>query len=168
MYTKQLPNPPLPGRYVTYLRQIPLSDYQVYPRFFCYMVSAQKTVLDSEIVSAITEIFTKCPKILMLLAFDSDQSEFQAAPHTDKTRQGGGINFYIDLGGDNVYTRWWRATDMPLTMEGQFVSPVDYHKLREVSSYKFDTQHWYWFDSKTIHSVDRSDRPRKILAAAFD
>lgn len=85
-------------------------------------------------------------------------------PHSDRVRTVG-INYYIDLGGDNVQTIFYDKHD-PLTDKiGGHVEP--YENLKSLSTIKFTKDIWYAIDTRHYHSVENIMTKRYLLSLSF-
>ena len=72
-------------------------------------------------------------------------------PHTDRVRTAS-INFYIELGGDNVSTVFYDKKDLVSDTVGGNVLP--YKEVSAQHEYLFDTGTWYLLNSRNFHSVE--------------
>jgi len=85
-------------------------------------------------------------------------------PHTDRIRTLS-INYYIELGGDNVNTVFYDKRDQDDDMIGGNV--LSYNQLQIKNKYKFKTGFWYLLDSKRFHSVENIMTSRIMLGLSF-
>jgi hypothetical protein len=85
-------------------------------------------------------------------------------PHTDRYRSTA-INYYIELGGDNVNTVFYDKRDQDDDMIGGNI--LSYNQLQIKNKYKFETGFWYLLDSKRFHSVENIMTSRIILGLSF-
>ena len=86
------------------------------------------------------------------------------APHTDKVRTLG-VNYYIDLGGNNVSTIFYdkHAPDDD-TIGGNVLS---YSQVNVKTTYTFEVGPWYLLTSRRYHSVENIKTERIILGLSF-
>lgn len=81
-------------------------------------------------------------------------------PHCDRTRYLA-INFYIDLGGDNVYTHFYDyvRTSNDLTESVN----LKFNQVTEVAKYKFNTNEWVCYGVQQCHAVSGVQTTRVFL-----
>ena len=85
-------------------------------------------------------------------------------PHTDRVRTLS-INYYIDLGGDNVSTIFYDKQDPTDDQVGGHVLP--YNEVKAQSKYIFDTDTWYLLNSRKFHSVENIKTSRIVFGISF-
>lgn len=85
-------------------------------------------------------------------------------PHSDRVRTIG-INYYIELGGDNVQTVFYDKHDPIDDTIGGHVEP--YENLKPLSCIKFSKNTWYAIDSRQYHSVENILTKRYLLSLSF-
>lgn len=85
-------------------------------------------------------------------------------PHTDRVRTIA-INYYIDLGGDNVETVLYSNYVSPDEKFGGKVLP--YREAIVDKKYKFSTGEWYAMNSRQYHSVENIETTRCILTLSI-
>lgn len=76
------------------------------------------------------------------------------------------VNYYVDLGGDDVTTVFYDKVD-PVDDEagGYVLSHSDLPKV--TGSIKFKSNQWYLFNSRNYHSVENITGTRYILGFSF-
>ena len=84
-------------------------------------------------------------------------------PHSDRVRSIG-INYYIELGGDNVQTVFY-TKHREITDPGGVI--VSYDGLVVDSQYKFDTDKWYAINSMQYHSVENLLTTRLMIGISI-
>ena len=85
-------------------------------------------------------------------------------PHTDRVRTTS-INFYIDLGGDNVSTVFYDRQDLISDTVGGNVLP--YKEVSAQQEYFFKANTWYLMNSRNFHSVENIKTTRIIFGLSF-
>ena len=85
-------------------------------------------------------------------------------PHTDRVRTLS-INYYIELGGDNVTTVFYDKQDPINDLAGGNVLP--YNEVVEQTKYMFDTNTWYLLNSRKFHSVENIKTSRIVFGLSF-
>lgn len=85
-------------------------------------------------------------------------------PHTDRARSIG-INYYIDMGGENVQTVFYNKCDPPEEKTGGNVLP--YETLSVDTQFKFLPNTWYAINTKQYHSVENIETTRCILSLSI-
>ena len=83
-------------------------------------------------------------------------------PHTDKVRTAS-INFYIELGGNNVKTIFYDKKDL----ESEETKILPYKDVSAQQEYVFDTDTWYLLNSRNFHSVENINTTRIIFGLSF-
>lgn len=86
-------------------------------------------------------------------------------PHTDKVRTAS-INFYIELGGNNVKTIFYDKESVT-DIAGKNVDVLPYKDVSAQQEYLFDTDTWYLLNSRNFHSVENIKTTRIILGISF-
>jgi hypothetical protein len=86
------------------------------------------------------------------------------APHSDRVRSVG-INFYIDLGGDNVSTVFYDKHDPEDDLQGGH--NARYEDLTKVSEHFCNDSTWYVFDTRQYHSVENIKTTRVMLSISL-
>jgi hypothetical protein len=86
------------------------------------------------------------------------------APHSDRVRNVG-INFYIDLGGENVSTVFYDKHDPADDLVGGH--NARYEDLNKVSESVCNTEGWYVFDTRQYHSVENIETSRIMLTISL-
>jgi hypothetical protein len=93
-------------------------------------------------------------------------------PHTDYKRKFA-INYFIDTGGENVITSWYRETNKPIyNREHYHVGPkqsngneiVKYEDLELLDSVKCQKNKWYIIRTDVIHGVANLNGIRKFIS----
>lgn len=85
-------------------------------------------------------------------------------PHIDKQRAIA-INFYIDLGGDNVETIFYDTVDPnEIKHEGKV---LPYNKVRPTNKFCLPKDNWYILDVTKFHSVENIETSRIILTISI-
>ena len=85
-------------------------------------------------------------------------------PHTDRVRTAS-INFYIELGGNNVSTIFYDKEDLASDTVGGNVLP--YKEVSAQQEYFFNTGTWYLMNSRNFHSVENIKTTRIIFGLSF-
>lgn len=85
-------------------------------------------------------------------------------PHTDRVRTAS-INFYIELGGNNVNTIFYDKKDLASDRIGGNV--LSYTDVSAQQEYLFQTDTWYLLNSRNYHSVENIKTTRIILGLSF-
>jgi hypothetical protein len=92
-------------------------------------------------------------------------------PHVDMERTYA-FNYYIDTGGENTYTTWYKEKNQPLirkvrppiykypTVEGE----IDYANLTELYKLQVIPNIWYWLRTDVVHGVKNLTGVRKYLS----
>lgn len=83
-------------------------------------------------------------------------------PHCDRLRYLA-INFYIDLGGNNVETKFYNYN----RQDGADMSEAHnlrFNDIEEIISYKFQTGRWYCYNVQQCHAVSGVETARIFLA----
>ena len=76
-----------------------------------------------------------------------------------------GINFYIDLGGDNVSTVFYDKHDPEDDLVGGH--NARYEDLTKVSEHFCNDSTWYVFDTRQYHSVENIESTRVMLTISL-
>ena len=86
-------------------------------------------------------------------------------PHSDRLRHVV-LNYYVELGGENVVTTFYDKYDDPTDKVGGYV--VKYGDLNIMNQYITKKGTWYNFNSRQYHSVENIEDRRIILSIAVD
>ena len=85
-------------------------------------------------------------------------------PHTDRVRTAS-VNFYIELGGNNVSTIFYDRKDLANDKVGGNI--LTYKEVSAQQEYFFNTDTWYLMNSRNFHSVENIKTTRIILGLSF-
>jgi hypothetical protein len=93
------------------------------------------------------------------------------AIHSDINRRWA-LNYMTDLGGDDVWTTWYREINKPIyrfKIHGQpsDTGPVRYEKLTELASVKLENRKWYLLRVDILHDVHIIKTERKSITISF-
>lgn len=87
-------------------------------------------------------------------------------PHVDPDihKKNTRLNYWLDLGGSNVITNWYKPTEEYKHCSWPEVVPIPYERLELIESHKIERCVWYDGDWAThIHSVENLEGPRVFL-----
>jgi len=83
-------------------------------------------------------------------------------PHCDRLRHLA-INFYIELGGNNVETKFYDYNRQDRSDMSEAFN-LRFSEIKETASYKFQTNRWYCYDVQQCHAVSGVETNRIFLA----
>ena len=80
-------------------------------------------------------------------------------PHIDRQR-GVAVNYYLEMGGDNIDTVFYDATKNTTA-----IGAVNYHydSVSKLSQYRFQKDQWYAYEVSRCHSVENIETTRIIF-----
>lgn len=104
--------------------------------------------------------------ILAVIGIIINTESFPATypPHSDINRTLA-INYYIDLGGHNVDTIFYKKTDSILDIGGHVLSYDTVPEIDHVD--RFSTGLWYAMNPKQYHSVEGIESSRLMITLSF-
>ena len=95
----------------------------------------------------------------------SDKPTACFPPHSDRIRCLG-INYYVELGGDNVTTLFYNKVDAPDENQGgNVISYEDAPKI--IKSVNFKNEEWYVLHARQYHSVENVETIRSLLSISY-
>lgn len=84
------------------------------------------------------------------------------------------LNYFLDLGGDNVLTSWYQEKNMPVhrvkTERGKQADTgqVKYDDLTVLATTKFELHKWYLLSTDMLHDVDHITGNRASITVSFN
>jgi hypothetical protein len=106
----------------------------------------------------------KITPMIGLIRNTKTESTSSYGPHSDRVRTVG-INFYIDLGGENVSTVFYDKFDPLDDLVGGH--NATYNELTAVEEVFFKNDIWYAFNTKQYHSVENIETTRIMLTLSM-
>jgi hypothetical protein len=107
---------------------------------------------------------TKITPMIGVLSNINDRSVASYPPHTDRTRTMT-LNYYIDLGGENVSTVFYTKKDDTI-LEPDF-KVFTYEQVDPICSLNLSSNIWYALNVQKIHSVENINTTRIMLALSL-
>lgn len=130
--------------------------------FDMYPVQPNNAELHDWIVQ---HVYPNCASPMRLTIFHNTSSSING-PHTD-TQRVLILNYFLDLGGDDVWTTWYRdKTRDSLILEGSYYS-MNYNDLEPLERVKFEKHKWYLLNGRVPHSIDGMTGSRLYLSLCF-
>jgi hypothetical protein len=86
-------------------------------------------------------------------------------PHSDRIRCVG-LNYYVELGGENIETLFYDKVDSPNdNAGGNVISYADAPKI--IKTAKFISEEWYILPARQYHSVENVETIRSVLSLSY-
>jgi hypothetical protein len=101
-----------------------------------------------------------------LQKIDPVNEERKLLVHCDKEPRRWTILYIVDLGGDNIYTHFYKEKNKPLVRNfAEVTNQLD--DLEQLASAKFESNSWVLLNGLILHDVDPISRPRIAITGSI-